>query len=187
MKLPVPLIRLFDCPVDDIVETLPDSSSPVWETDRSRQSTYPVHRLTRSILFEWLDNGWRIGGPVTVERHVYAPMDLANAVYACAERLAPAYPGAKLVRMALAELAAHGKIPAHVDNGVGVTAMHRCHVPVVTNKDVHFYIDRVSHYLEPAVAYEFDNTRLHAVDNLSDQRRVHLLCDFLPPHLLPVR
>jgi hypothetical protein len=184
MKLPAPLIRLFDCPVDDIAAVLPPASSAVWEVDRSRQTTYPVHRATRSIIFEWLDNDWRIGGPVNVQTHTYAPAELSLAVHACAERLTSSYPGDKLVRVALAELPPRARIPAHVDNGIGVTAMHRCHVPVVTNQNVLFYIDRVSYYLEYGVAYEFDNTRLHAVDNQSDERRVHLLCDFMPAALL---
>ncbi|HWY63165.1 MAG TPA: aspartyl/asparaginyl beta-hydroxylase domain-containing protein [Rhizomicrobium sp.] len=177
------MIRLFDCPVDDIASVLPSASSEVWEVDRSRQTTYPVHRSTRSIIFEWLDNDWRIGGPVKVQRHAYASNELSVAVNGCAERLATSYPGARLVRVALAELPPRARIPAHVDNGIGVTAMHRCHVPVVTNMNVHFYIDRVSYFLERGVAYEFDNTRLHAVDNQSDERRVHLLCDFMPASL----
>jgi hypothetical protein len=185
MKLPAPLVRLFDCPVDDIASILPDSPSPVWELDRSRQTTAAVHRATRSIIFEWLENDWRIGGPVKVQTYTYAPAELSAAALACAARLAPFYPGARLVRLTLAELPPRTRIPAHVDNGIAVTAMHRCHVPIVTNPDVHFFIDRISHYLECGVAYEFDNTRLHAVDNQSDERRVHLLCDFLPAALLP--
>jgi hypothetical protein len=184
MKLSAPLIRLFDCPVDDIAAALPEPSSTVWDVDRSRQTTYPVHRLTRSIIFEWLDNDWRIGGPVNVQAHTYASAELSAAVHVCSERLASSYPGGKLVRAALAELSPRARIPAHVDNGIGVTAMHRCHVPIVTNSNVHFYIDRVSYYLERGVAYEFDNTRLHAVDNRSDEPRIHLLCDFLPAALL---
>jgi hypothetical protein len=184
VKLAVPLIRLFECPVDEIEAALPPASSAIWEIDRSRQSTYPVHRATRSILFEWLDNDWQVGSPAVVKRHDYAPPALAEAAYACAARMAPSYPGAKLVRMTLAEMPPHTRIPAHVDNGIGVTAMHRCHLPIVTSGHVHFHIDRISHYLERGVVYEFDNTRLHAVDNQSGERRVHLLCDFLPAALV---
>jgi Aspartyl/Asparaginyl beta-hydroxylase len=184
MKLSEPLVRLCEYDIGDIARALPDASSPVWDFDKSRQTGYPVHRLTRSILFEWLDNDWQIGGPVTVRSHHYAPTELSAAAYACTGRLAQSYPGGKLVRMTLAELPAGGKIPAHIDNGLGVTAVHRCHVPIVTSREVHFYIDRISHYLECGIAYEFDNTRLHAVDNKSGQRRVHLMFDFMPAMLL---
>src|SRR6185437_8729545 len=170
MKLSAPLIRLFESPVDAIARALPDASSPLWDAEDLRQASYPVHRLTRSILFEWLDNDWRLGGPTIVAQYRYAPPDLADAIYAYAARLSQNYPGARLVRMVLAEMPPRTKIPAHVDNGLAVTAMHRCHVPVESNPNVHFYIDRLSHYLEPGVAYEFDNTRLHAVDNASDAR-----------------
>jgi hypothetical protein len=177
-------MRLFDCPVDAIAAHLPPPDDGVWDKDRSRQTTYPVHRLTRSILFEWLDADWTVGKPARVDRHAYAAQPLTDAVYACAERLGAHYPGAQLVRMTLAELPAGARIPAHVDNGLSVTAMHRCHLPVVSDPKVHFYIDRVSYFLEPGIAYEFDNTRLHAVDNQSPKPRVHLLCDFLPAALV---
>jgi hypothetical protein len=183
MKLHEPLIRLFDYPIHDILNALPAEDSPLWEVDQIRQKTFAVHRLTRSIIFDWLDNNWEIGGPVHVKRYNHIPPELAGPVYACAEKIERHFSG-KLVRMVLAELRARAKIPGHVDNGIGVTAVHRCHIPIVTNEKVYFIIDRVPYYLEPNVAYEFDNTRMHAVDNQSDQRRVHLLCDFLPPDLV---
>ncbi|MBV9549296.1 MAG: aspartyl/asparaginyl beta-hydroxylase domain-containing protein [Alphaproteobacteria bacterium] len=163
---------------------LPDATDPVWEKEPFRQATYPVHRLTRSILFEWLDKEWRLGSVMTVHRFGYAPADLTFAVEACAAQLLRYYSGARLARMTLAELPAGAKIAPHIDNGIGITAVHRIHVPIVTNPDVHFFIDKVSHYLEAGIIYEFDNTRLHAVENRSTERRVHLMCDLMPASLV---
>ena len=184
MKLPQPLIRLTDYSVAAIVAALPDAADPLWDTDRFRQTTYPVHRQTRSILFDWLDNDWRLGGPMTVFHYDYPPADLTAAVNACAARALEFYPGARLARMTLAEVPAGAKITPHMDNGIGITAVHRIHVPVVTNPDVHFFIDKVSHCLEANVIYEFDNTRLHSVENRSATRRVHLMCDLIPAALV---
>lgn len=184
MKLPQPLLRIADYSVDAIAAVLPDASDPLWETERFRQTRFAVHRLTRSILFEWLDDTWQLGGPMRVQRYDYAPAGLTAAVEACAARLLDFYPGARLARMTLAELPAGAKIDGHRDNGIGITAVHRIHVPVLTNPQVHFFIDKISHYLEAGAIYEFDNTRLHAVDNRSDQRRVHLMCDLMPAALV---
>jgi aspartyl/asparaginyl beta-hydroxylase (cupin superfamily) len=52
---------------------------------------------------------------------------------------------------------------------------------VVTNPDVSFVIDDVDHRLAAGRCYEFDNTRPHMVANRGATRRVHLICDVLPP------
>ncbi len=184
MKLPEPLLRIASYPTDAIAAALPAAADPLWETERFRQTRYAVHRLTRSILFEWLDDKWQLGGPMVVHRYDYAPPLLTAAVVSCATRVLGFYPGARLARMTLAELPAGAKIDGHRDNGIGITAVHRIHVPVLTAPDVHFFIDKVSHYLEAGTIYEFDNTRLHAVDNRSASRRVHLMCDLMPAALV---
>jgi hypothetical protein len=184
MKLPEPLVRVAACPVAALAAAMPGAPDPVWETERFRQTSYPVHRLTRSILFEWLDNDWRLGSPMTIQRYDYAPAALAAAVQDCAVRVLALYPGARLARATLAELPAGAVIAPHRDNGIAITAVHRIHLPVLTNPQVHFFIDRVSHYLEAGIVYEFDNTRLHAVENRSAERRVHLMLDLMPAALV---
>ena len=61
MKLSERLVRLFDYPVDDILAAMPPPSSPVWDLNPYRQNRHQVHRETRSIIFEWIndDLGWR--------------------------------------------------------------------------------------------------------------------------------
>lgn len=184
MKLSEPLVRIGDHPVGAIAAALPAAGDPLWEAERFRQTSYAVHRLTRSILFDWLDNDWRLGSPMTVQHYDYPPAALRAAVDDCTARVLALYPGARLARATLAELAAGATIAPHRDNGIGITAVHRIHVPVLTNPEVHFFIDRVSHYLEAGIVYEFDNTRLHAVENRSGERRVHLMLDLMPASLV---
>jgi hypothetical protein len=182
MKLPARLVRLFDCPVDDILAVLPPSAAALWDLNRHRQEKHAVHRATRSIIFDWIDDRWQPGQPASVQ-HFDHPAGLATPVYACAERLNARIPG-KIVRLMLTELAPRGRIAPHMDGGAGVVLVHRLHLPVVSNPEVKFFIDEIPHYLEPGVAYEFDNTRRHAVDNDSDAPRIHLMCDVLPPALV---
>jgi hypothetical protein len=184
MKLPEPLVRIGDYSVAAIAASLPAAADPLWEAERFRQTSYAVHRLTRSILFDWLDNDWRLGSPMKVQRYDYAPAALRAAVDDCVVQVLGFYPGARLARATLAELGAGAAIAPHRDNGIGITAVHRIHVPVLTNPQVHFFIDRVPHYLQADTIYEFDNTRLHAVENRSSERRVHLMLDFMPAALV---
>jgi hypothetical protein len=184
MKLTERLVRVGDYPVAALAAGLPDAGDPLWDAEPFRQASYAVHRLTRSILFDWLDNDWQLSQPMRVQHYDYAPGVLAGAVAACAGRVLEFYPGARLARSTLAELPAGAAIAPHRDNGIAITAVHRIHVPVITHPDVQFYIDRIPHYLEAGTIYEFDNTRLHAVENRSPERRVHLMLDLMPASLV---
>jgi hypothetical protein len=183
MKLSERLVRLFDYPVSDIAASLPAPSSPVWDANPHRQNKHAVHRETRSIIFEWIDDRWQPGQPPNVQRTDCGLPELTAAVYACAAALNARYDGA-IIRLLLTDLGPHCNISPHKDGGAGVVLVHRLHVPVVTSDKVRFFIDEIPHYLEQGVAYEFDNTRLHAVDNGSDSPRIHLMCDILPAALV---
>jgi hypothetical protein len=183
MKLAAPLVRLFDYPVGDILAALPDVSSPVWDANVHRQTRHAVHQQTRSIIFDWIDDGWQPGQQAVVRRTSNGLPDLEKAADAFAAASKERYRG-KVIRLLLADLVPRGKITPHRDGGFGTVLVHRLHLPVVTNPQVKFFIDDIPHYLEPGVAYEFDNTRRHAVDNDSDQPRIHLMCDILPAELV---
>ena len=182
MQLSERLVRLFDYPVADILAAMPPPSSPVWDLNPYRQNRHQVHRETRSIIFEWINDDWQPGHKAMVQTTPHDPA-LTKAVYACAERLNACYSG-KIIRLMLTELGAYAKITPHKDGGAGVVLVHRLHVPIVSNPGVKFFIDEIPHFLEPGVAYEFDNTRRHAVDNDSASPRVHLMCDILPAPLV---
>ena len=179
MRLSEPLVHLFDFPVDEIRAQMPDPASPAWEQDPLRQKTFMVHRRTRSILFEWLDNNWQPGMPVTVQSFRYTTEELVGAVSKVAALIAERYSG-PIVKLMLAELAPGGEIPVHYDSVPALMNVHRCHLPVLTNENVKFFIDYRPYYLKAGSVYEFDNTRWHSVMNESAEPRVHLICDVMP-------
>jgi aspartyl/asparaginyl beta-hydroxylase (cupin superfamily) len=183
MRLPSAVVQLFDYPIDDIVAALPGPADPLWDAAQFRQQIFKPHSLTRSIVFNWLDNAWRPGQPFIVLRADRPPRQLTAAVDACATALEKRL-GGKVAKLMLAELAPGGVVGEHVDAGAALTRVHRCHVPVVSNKDVDFLVDGERFYLEPGIAYEFDNTRKHGVHNRSETPRVHLICDIMPNELV---
>jgi hypothetical protein len=182
MRLPSSVVALFDYPVDDLVAVLPAAESPLWDKARFRQNAYDVHSQTRSIVFSWLDNSWRPGENLVVFDSDWGQAKLSAAVRACVARLLAHRPG-KVAKLMLAELAPGTVIHEHTDQAPSLTLVHRCHVPIVTNEDIVFSIDRMHYYLAPGKAYEIDNTRRHAVENRSTQRRVHLICDIMPQNM----
>jgi hypothetical protein len=51
----------------------------------------------------------------------------------------------------------------------------RIHIPIITHPECKYIIEDIEYHWEPGKVYEFDNTRMHGVDNRNDQWRVHLM------------
>jgi hypothetical protein len=179
MQLDVPLKELFDRSVSQMRAVLPDSDNELWDVASQRRDHYAVHGETRSIVFKWLDNAWRPGLPTSVKDYDYAPKALALQAQAFGSKLAAHFRG-RVVKLMLAELRSGAQIPPHRDAAPALILAHRCHLPITTNPEVDFFIDGVAYHLQAGKAYEFDNTREHAVANRSGSTRVHLICDVLP-------
>lgn len=168
MRLPEPLIELFDYPLDDILAALPEESSPLWNVATFRQNMFPQHAVTRSIVFRW-------PGPDWIVLRASLPFRLTSAVDAAADAIAGHRRG-EAVRLMLAELPPGGFIAEHED-AADLTQVHRCHLPIVTNERAKLAIEGRPYHLRAGTVYEFDNTRPHAARNRGEERRVHLLCD----------
>ncbi|MGN6573796.1 MAG: aspartyl/asparaginyl beta-hydroxylase domain-containing protein [Pseudolabrys sp.] len=178
MRLESAVVPLFEHPVDDILSALPGPQSPLWERATFRQRVFDVHGASRSIVFNWLDNAWRPSQPFVVLRGDNLPADLTHAVADCADALERYFDG-KVAKLMLAEVKPNASVAPHRDAGALVFG-HRCHLPVDTNDEVSFIVDGHDFKLQAGTVYEFDNTRMHAVENRSGRRRVHLICDIMP-------
>ncbi|MGN6497595.1 MAG: aspartyl/asparaginyl beta-hydroxylase domain-containing protein [Tsuneonella sp.] len=91
----------------------------------------------------------------------------------------PHFPECNPVRVQLAELPPGSVIAPHTDRNL-LTMMHRLHVPLVTDDNVRFTIDRQIHVLKIGRLYELNNAVVHAVENSGAVNRIHLLIDMLP-------
>ena len=179
MRQPDPITEICDYDIAALRALLPAAGDPVWDEMEFRQRALRFQNATRSIVFEWLNNDWRPGTEPKVETMTYAPAELTAAAYACANTLATHRSG-RIAKLMLAELGPRAEIGWHYDQAPALARSHRCHVPILTNDAVRFTVDDKLHVLAPGKAYELDNTRWHAVVNGGAERRVHLICDFLP-------
>jgi hypothetical protein len=178
MRLSQAVIPLFEYPIGDLDAVLPAASEPIWDAAQFRQRDFKPHSVTRSIIFSWLHEAWRPGAPAVVLKADHRGSPLSVAVEACAAAIVSHLPGT-VVSLMLVELAAGAAITPHEDIGP-LTHVHRCHAPIVSNQSIVFRVDGEAYYFAPGVVYEFDNTRLHSVENRGAERRVHLICDVLP-------
>jgi hypothetical protein len=180
MRLPFPFEQIGDYSALGLATVVPPSDAETWDLWDLRQQGHAVHRDTRSIVFRWPERPPRRGEVPAICGHTYAGAALTESVLRCATAL-EAHFGGVAFRVVLAELRAGGEIAAHVDKGPAVPYFHRCHVVARTNPDVEFWIDGHPHRFHEGMAYDIDNTRLHAVTNRGASTRVHLICDVLTP------
>jgi Aspartyl/Asparaginyl beta-hydroxylase len=180
MRMGTALAALFAYPVAEIQAALPGETDPIWDASQLRQDRHAVHAATRSLTFRWLENLTPFE-PQLVLAANHLPERLFRAVSDCGAALERHF-GGTVVRLLLVELAASARIAPHRDTGRLLSRTHRCHVAVTTNPDVRFTIDDETFHLEEGTAYEVDNMRTHAVENAGLTRRVHLVCNILPPH-----
>ena len=85
-----------------------------------------------------------------------------------------------IVRALFARLAAHGRIDSHTDGLFSLLKCHRIHIPIITNDQVVFSIGGEEKVLGEGEMWEINNATLHAVDNHSDEDRIHLIIDWVP-------
>jgi len=92
-------------------------------------------------------------------------------------------------RICFANMPANSTINEHFDTGKWAADSHRVHIPMITHEDVYFLTshgrsrkssnDVVRIKAGPGEAFEFNNVALHAVRNLGDSNRVHLIIDWV--------
>lgn len=81
----------------------------------------------------------------------------------------------------LTKLLPRSKIRRHRDAGKWLKVAHRIHMPVATNPDVMFSVCGTEINMKRGVFYEINNVLPHRAVNGSDEDRIHLIIDLLPP------
>jgi hypothetical protein len=104
------------------------------------------------------------------------------------KKLNTRYGSGTLWKMQLAKMHGNGSIiKPHVDSGLEFLFSHRIHIPIITNENIHFYIEDKKFNLKSNSVYEVNNSKEHSVinENKNDFERVHLIIDFLENKYFP--
>jgi len=88
-------------------------------------------------------------------------------------------------RIMLAKLCKGGSIKAHVDGNTAATFPHKIHIPITTNDKVTFFVNPKIQHFEIGHAYEVNNYAVHYAENLGDEDRIHLICEYYSEGHLP--
>ena len=73
------------------------------------------------------------------------------------------------------------RIYPHKDTGLSFVFSHRMHLPIITNKNVLFQVERQMHNLKEGILYEINNQKVHGVRNTNIGKfdRIHLILDWM--------
>lgn len=103
------------------------------------------------------------------------------------ETLKKTYGLGKFSTIQIAKMSGGGVILPHIDYDLDFVFSHRIHIPLVTNENVIFTIDKEEFYFESRNVYEINNLKEHSVFNNNQKsfNRIHLIFDYMPDEYIP--
>lgn len=193
MDIGRPLIDYGPVDYADLRENLELVPPGFWDVDAASRSRVAGNRPGRAVFF-YNDvpagvarNSFSEAESGTVSVLVYRDRPLFGQIRRLIDTaVRPHFPQCDPVRVQLAELPPGCVIAPHADRNL-LTMMHRLHVPLVTDENVRFIIDRQTYLLKAGRLYDLNNVRVHAVENSGRINRIHLLIDMLPRAVAQVR
>ena len=170
------LTELDIAPMRSRLIALPDTC---WLANTSRQQRFEVHGKTQSILLIY-DSDFRYHQPS--ENKTYDEFrDTVRPIITFLENRfgQTGY----ILRLLFTRLPAKSEIPRHRDKGASLAYVHRLHLPIQTNNEVHFTVGNETNHMRAGELWEINNCRQHSVINRGHESRIHLILDWVTPAL----
>jgi hypothetical protein len=154
-----------------------------WNEYVRRQERFEPHRHTHTVPLLF-DEDMRHSDPTPWPRFAEIEAALEPSLRLIREATRPdtgRLDEGYFVRIILTRLRPGAVISPHRDRGDAVKRSHRNHIAITTNPGVDFAIDGEIKHFAPGEIWEINNRKYHAVRNLGDEPRVHLILDYVVP------
>jgi hypothetical protein len=149
-----------------------------WAADDWRQNRFDAHADTQTIPLIF-DTDFRHENPTRREK--YFELGFDSLLEPVIETIRDYYTGdGYVVRAILVRLKAQGSIPQHIDTGYTLMSCRRIHMPIVSTDRVEFTVGGEQQVMNQGELWEINNAREHSVVNKGNDRRVHLIVDWVP-------
>jgi hypothetical protein len=157
------------------VLSLPET---VWLEDQRRQTEFRnVHSQTQSIILIFCE-GWPNPRISYHRGWAYLGAEAARVMRAI---VVDHYPvGGKVLRAMMARLPPGARIDRHRDVDPSFAVSHRIHIPLQTNDQVSFIVDKERLPTDEGTAFELNNLLAHEVINRGKENRIHFIFDYMP-------
>ena len=164
--------------IEKLKQLITSLSETVWEKEtKNRENDFECFHHTQHIIFRFPnqltdrrivhDNPiWNVWKPflLPILEKAVEPYDYENG---------------QIKAVMLARLKAGYGIDKHIDGSMSYYFLHKIHIPIQTNDKALFYIEPDTYHLKEGIAYEVNNIVPHAVENLGDEDRIHLIFEYM--------
>lgn len=151
-----------------------------WLIDTSRQNTYQTHENTFMYQLKELEYNWNLVDKIkSTSPNNFKTKNANDEIKKIYEKLQNWVDGV-VIRSEVISMPANTRIRTHKDQGELLYVSRRFHIPIITNKDCIFTVEKEIFYLKEENIYELNNRKYHSVNNNSNEDRVHLIVDVLP-------
>jgi hypothetical protein len=151
-----------------------------WQEHTERQEHHKEHKYTECLPLMWDEPNL-----LTLNESTKHPLFYQLEIQDFLDRIAPLYKekygDGYFNRVILVKLLANRDIIPHSDTGK-MLIPRRTHIALITNPDVFFlvgYPEMEEKNMKPGEIWEIDNSTGHAVENLSDEDRIHFIIDYV--------
>ena len=181
--------KLGECDISLLKSQLSQFDEALWDEDTTRQNSYSVHKKTQTINLIF-DDDLRHENPTLLPKYqqlkkVLAPIEaLIKSYYARSlklKRLASRYGEPYFIRAILVSLSPNSDISKHQDHGESLSRCHRIHIPLQTSEQVYFSVGDDTTHIKEGEIWEINNRNIHSVSNQSNDKRIHLIVDYVIP------
>ena len=159
--------------IDSILETFNNVTEEDWLEDTERSEKFRTHKDTHVLKILWDIN---LAG--TKHERNYNLFNFDKILGDLRIIYEECYGVGDFIRVLFTRLKLQSCIPPHTDTVSALEEVHRTHIPIITNEKNFFKVGNEVKYLKQGEIWEFDNTQLHSVKNMSDEPRVHLIIDY---------
>jgi len=160
-----------------IKETISLLDKSYWDVYTKRQETYEAHSKTKSLLLMWDEEN--IHTLKQSQKHdLFYELEIQNFITLIEPLYKQKYGDGYFNRIILVNLLSNSDIKAHADGGPLLLA-RRTHIPIITNPEVFFIVDDEEKNMKEGEIWEIDNSKVHSVENLSYEDRIHFIIDYV--------
>ena len=179
MKTPPLIENLEKIGTIDIskIKILLNKYPELWKECNFRQNKFKVHKQTESIICIWSSsiNNVQI---IKYEKTYKLFESFINELLGVLKTHFRWKKEIFIYKAMFANLKPKSQITPHVDMSEILRKTQRIHVPILTDQDfVYTKIGGISYHLKPGTIYNFNNTKLHSVENKSSKDRINFIID----------
>lgn len=161
------------CPnFDELKNLILSLPNEEWNTFTHRQKNIVGHKdtLTIPLLFDYKKFERKI-------EHPHYDVFKTN-LQQISQHLSSLNELSEIKRANIVLLKAKSSIAAHVDKGDFLQSTRRIHIPITTNENCYFIVEKTKQHLKESEMWEINNTgKYHSVHNEGDSNRIHLVVD----------